>query len=61
VYSATEPSHGLAARAVRKIIDRFCHGSLEQLVSGMVEAKVLSQTEINQLGEFIRNSKKKES
>ena len=61
LYSATEPSQGLAARAVRKIIDRFCHGSLEQLVSGMVDAKVLSKGEINQLGEFIRNSRKKES
>src|SRR5689334_5905464 len=34
-YYATEPSHGLAARTVRRIIDRFCHGSVEELVSGM--------------------------
>jgi len=61
LYYATEPSRGLAARAVRQIIDRFCHGSLEQLVSGMVDAKVLSKAEITQLGEFIRNSGKKES
>src|SRR5579862_8346651 len=42
VYRAIEPSRSLAARAVRQIIDRFCQGSVEELVSGMVEAKVLS-------------------
>jgi BlaI family transcriptional regulator, penicillinase repressor len=60
LYYATEPSHGVAARAVRQIIDRFCQGSLEQLVSGMVDAKVLSKTEIKRLEDFIRNSRKKE-
>src|SRR5262245_6755027 len=29
VYHAVEPSRSLAARAVRQIIDRFCHGSVE--------------------------------
>jgi len=38
-----EPARNLAARAVRQIIDRFCQGSVEELVSGMVEAKVLSK------------------
>src|SRR5947208_251690 len=45
VYQATEPSRSLAARAVRQIIDRFCQGSVEELVSGMVEAKVLTTEE----------------
>src|SRR5712692_8860819 len=42
-YRAVEPARSLAARAVRQIIDRFCRGSVEELVSGMVEAKVLSK------------------
>src|ERR1700733_15903049 len=42
-YRAVEPARSLAARAVRQIIDRLCEGSVEELVSGMVEAKVLSK------------------
>ena len=59
VYSANEPSRGLAARAVRQIIDRLCHGSVEELVSGMVDANVLSGTELKQLEAFIRSRSRK--
>jgi predicted transcriptional regulator len=54
VYRAVEPARSLAARAVRQIIDRFCRGSLEELVSGMVDAKVLSKGEMDRLEEFVR-------
>jgi BlaI family transcriptional regulator, penicillinase repressor len=57
VYRAVEPARSLAARAVRQIIDRFCRGSVEELVSGMVEAKVLSKEEMNRLEEFVRERK----
>jgi len=55
VYRAVEPSRSLAARAVRQIIDRFCKGSVEELVSGMVDAKVLSKGDIARLEKFVRN------
>ena len=55
VYRATEPSRSLAARAVRQIIDRLCHGSVEELVSGMVDARVLSQDELKQLEQSVRS------
>jgi predicted transcriptional regulator len=55
LYRATEPSRSLAARAVRQIIDRFCQGSVEELVSGMVDAKVLSKDEISKLEDFARD------
>src|SRR5436309_11178028 len=51
VYRATEPARSLAARAVRQIVDRFCHGSVEELVSGMVDAKVLNNRELDRLAE----------
>jgi BlaI family transcriptional regulator, penicillinase repressor len=57
VYRAVEPARNLAARAVRQIIDRFCQGSVEELVSGMVEAKVLSKSEIERLGEIVKGHK----
>jgi len=55
VYRAVEPARNLAARAVRQIIDRFCQGSVEELVSGMVEAKVLSKVDMDRLEKFVRN------
>ena len=57
VYHAVEPSRSLAARAVRQIIDRLCQGSVQELVSGMVDAKVLSNSELKQLEEFVRSRK----
>lgn len=59
VYRATEPPHNLAARAVRQIIDRFCRGSVEELVSGMVDAKMLSSGELKKLEAFIRSRGRK--
>ena len=59
IYHAIEPSRGIAARAVRQIIDRFCQGSVEELVSGMVDAKMLSKAEIASLEEFVRSQKGK--
>jgi predicted transcriptional regulator len=55
IYRAVEPARNLAARAVRQIIDRFCQGSVEELVSGMVEAKVLSKGDMDRLEKFVRD------
>jgi BlaI family penicillinase repressor len=60
IYKAKDSSRGLAARAVRQIIDRFCGGSLEELVSGMVDANVLSKNEMNRLAEFVKSRREKE-
>jgi len=57
VYSAAEPARSFAAHAVRNIIDRLCQGSVEELVSGMVDAKVLSKSEMERLEEFVRDRK----
>ncbi|MFB3777895.1 MAG: BlaI/MecI/CopY family transcriptional regulator [Bryobacteraceae bacterium] len=54
VYRAVEPARSLAARAVRQIIDRLCKGSVEELVTGMVDAEVLSESELRQLAEAVR-------
>jgi len=58
IYSAGETPGSLAARAVRQIIDRLCRGSVEELVAGMVDAKVLSEEELNQLGQLARKRRK---
>jgi predicted transcriptional regulator len=52
-YEATQPRRHFAARAVQQIIDRFCGGSVEQLLVGMVENKVLRQKDLEQLARRI--------
>ena len=59
VYQAVEPARNLAARAVRQIIDRLCQGSVEELVTGMVDAKVLDKTEIEKLEKLVRNRRQR--
>lgn len=56
-YRAAQPARSVAAHAVRQIIDRFCRGSVEELVSGMVDAKVLSKSEMERLEAFVRGRK----
>lgn len=58
IYRSTETSRSLAARAVRQLIDRFCQGSVEELVTGMVDANVLSKEEMARLEEFVRQQRK---
>jgi predicted transcriptional regulator len=60
IYSAVEPARGLAARAVRQIIDHLCQGSVEELVSGMVDAKVLSNRELDQLARFVETRRREQ-
>lgn len=60
VYRAVEPARSLAARAVRQIVDSFCKGSVEELVSGMVEARVLSNDELERLEQYVRERRKED-
>ena len=59
IYSAVEAPRSLAARAVRHILDRFCNGSVEELVSGLVEADVLSHAELQALEASVKARIKK--
>ena len=58
IYRSTETSRSLAARAVRQLIDRFCQGSVEELVTGMVDADVLSKEEMKRLEELVRSQRR---
>ncbi len=54
VYSAGVPSRKLAAGAIRQIIQRFCAGSVEQLLVGMVDEKVLTAADLERLARKVR-------
>ena len=58
LYSATEPSHNVAADAVRGIIDRICKGSVESLLVGMVNRAVVSPEKLRELADRIESSQK---
>jgi predicted transcriptional regulator len=57
VYQATVRPHSIAARAVQHIIDKFCSGSAEQFLLGMVDEKVLTTEEIRNLAVKLKNKK----
>jgi predicted transcriptional regulator len=54
VYAAKAPAQRVAAKAVRSIIDRFWSGSIEQFLTGMVDEKVLSASELERLAKKVR-------
>jgi BlaI family penicillinase repressor len=59
VYSHVDKPQNVAARAVRQILDRFCGGSLEQLLVGMVENEVVDPAELRELAQKLGASKTK--
>jgi BlaI family transcriptional regulator, penicillinase repressor len=59
VYSSIDGPHSVAARAVRQIMDRFCNGSLEQLLLGMVNHDLLDERELELLARRIRRNRKR--
>ena len=53
VYRAADQRQNVAVRAVKNIIDRFCAGSAEELVLGMVDNEVLDQKQLERLARKI--------
>ena len=53
IYKALDRRQNVAVRAVKNIIDRFCGGSAEELVLGMVDNEVLDQKQLQRLARKI--------
>lgn len=60
VYTGLDAPQNVAARAVRNIIERFCGGSVEQLLVGMVANDVVDEQELQRLAQRIAKRKNKE-
>lgn len=56
IYRAAEPRENVAVRAVKHIIDRFCDGSAEQLLIGMVDQDVVDRKDLERLARKIAQS-----
>ena len=60
VYRPSESRQRVAGRAVQRIVDWFCAGSVEDLLVGMVDSKVVSRAELERLARHIAAAKKQE-
>ena len=49
LYHPSESRQRVAGRAVKRIVDWFCEGSVEALLVGMVDSKVLDRGELQRL------------
>jgi BlaI family transcriptional regulator, penicillinase repressor len=61
VFEAVETRGNVAARAVRRIVDWMCNGSVEEVLVGMVDTAVLNPAQLRRLAEKIAKAKKRRS
>jgi BlaI family penicillinase repressor len=58
LYRPAESRQRVAGRAVQRIVDWFCAGSVEDLLVGMVDSKVVGCAELERLARRIATAKK---
>ena len=58
VYRAAEPRERVAAKAVQRIVDWFCNGSVDEVLVGMVDAEMLDAGQLRRLEERIAKAKR---
>jgi BlaI family penicillinase repressor len=57
LFRPVEDRRKVAAKAVRRIANWFCNGSIEDVLVGIVDAKMLSKSELDQLSKKIGQAK----
>jgi BlaI family transcriptional regulator, penicillinase repressor len=57
IYKPSDQRRNVAVRAVKNIIDRFCGGSAEALVLGMVDNAVLDRKQLERMARKIAEGK----
>lgn len=58
VYRPAESRQRVAGRAAKRIVDWFCEGSVETLLVGLVDSKVLDRAELQRLADHIAIAQK---
>ncbi len=51
IYEATQPRAVAAAKAVQRIVDWFCNGSVEEVLVGMVDSAMVDQKQLRALAD----------
>jgi len=57
LFRPVEDRRTVAAKAVRRIADWFCNGSIEDVLVGIVDARMLSKSQLEQLSKKIGQAK----
>jgi BlaI family penicillinase repressor len=57
VYQATHPRGKVAAKAVQRIVDLFCNGSVEEVLVGMVDSAMLDPRQLRTLADMVAKAK----
>jgi BlaI family transcriptional regulator, penicillinase repressor len=61
VYRAVATRRNVAVHAAQQLIERFCDGSVEDLLVGMVDNQLLQPKQLRQLAEKIASRKEKKA
>jgi len=59
VYRAVDAKRTVAVQAAQQLIDRFCGGSVEELLVGLVDNQVLQPKQLQRLAEKIASRKER--
>ena len=57
LFHAAEARQHVAARAVKRVVDWFCNGSVEEVLVGMVDAKMVDRAQLLALADKIQKLK----
>lgn len=57
IYTAAEPRQRAAVRAVKRIVDWFCDGSVDEVLVGLVDARMLDTKQLDRLAERVQEIK----
>jgi len=61
IYRAADSRRNVAVEAARQLIDRFCGGSVEELLVGLVDNQVLNPKQLQKLADKIAARKEKKA
>jgi predicted transcriptional regulator len=59
VFRAVDDRRSVAAKAVRRVADWFCNGSIEEVLMGIVDSKMLDKEQLDILARRIEEAKRK--
>jgi predicted transcriptional regulator len=57
LFSAAEQRSAVAAKAVKRIVDWFCNGSIEEVLVGMVDQKTIDPEQLQALSDKIAKAR----
>lgn len=61
VYRAVDTKRNVAVRAAQQLIDRFCGGSIEELLVGLVDNQLLEPKQLQRLADKVASRKEKKA